>query len=163
QTIEGSGTLRGGLAVGASGTVAPGFTNAIGTLTVTNGVSLGGTALMKINRAGAPTSDKLVAQSITIPAGATLTVTNIGNTNLAPGDPFTLFSPVPSGSFPTVNLPPLPCGGVAWTNKLAINGTIAVTGTPCVNLTPTNITAVVVGNMLQLSWPADHVGWTLQT
>jgi len=28
--------------------------------------------------------------------------------------------------------------------------------------TPTNIVAAVVGNSLQLSWPADHLGWRLQ-
>jgi hypothetical protein len=31
-----------------------------------------------------------------------------------------------------------------------------------VNSTPTNITAVVSGNQLTLSWPADHTGWRLQ-
>ena len=33
---------------------------------------------------------------------------------------------------------------------------------PAINTTPTNITAVVNGSNLELSWPADHVGWTLQ-
>jgi len=31
-----------------------------------------------------------------------------------------------------------------------------------VNTAPTNITAVVSGNTLTLSWPADHTGWRLQ-
>jgi hypothetical protein len=31
-----------------------------------------------------------------------------------------------------------------------------------VNSNPTNITATVSGNVLTLSWPADHTGWTLQ-
>jgi hypothetical protein len=31
-----------------------------------------------------------------------------------------------------------------------------------VNLTPTNITAQVSGSQLNLAWPADHAGWTLQ-
>jgi hypothetical protein len=33
---------------------------------------------------------------------------------------------------------------------------------PAVALTPTNITAVLSGNALTLSWPADHLGWRLQ-
>ena len=33
---------------------------------------------------------------------------------------------------------------------------------PLVNTTPTNITATVSGNVLTLSWPADHLGWKLQ-
>gem|GEM_PF-3456748 len=32
-----------------------------------------------------------------------------------------------------------------------------------VNTTPTNITTAVSGNTLTLSWPADHIGWRLQT
>ena len=31
-----------------------------------------------------------------------------------------------------------------------------------VNTTPTNLTAVVSGSTLTLSWPADHIGWRLQ-
>ena len=31
-----------------------------------------------------------------------------------------------------------------------------------VNTTPTNLTAVVTGNTLTLSWPSDYVGWRLQ-
>jgi hypothetical protein len=33
---------------------------------------------------------------------------------------------------------------------------------PAVALDPTNITAVLSGNSLTLSWPADHLGWRLQ-
>ncbi|HLP78379.1 MAG TPA: hypothetical protein VK327_15855, partial [Candidatus Paceibacterota bacterium] len=31
-----------------------------------------------------------------------------------------------------------------------------------VSTTPTNITSVVSGGKLQLSWPTDHIGWRLQ-
>ena len=31
-----------------------------------------------------------------------------------------------------------------------------------VNTNPTNITSVVNGTNLELSWPADHIGWRLQ-
>jgi len=33
---------------------------------------------------------------------------------------------------------------------------------PAVALNPTNITSVLSGNVLTLSWPADHLGWRLQ-
>ena len=36
-------------------------------------------------------------------------------------------------------------------------------GSSSVNTNPTNITFAVIGNTLDLSWPADHTGWTLQT
>src|SRR5207237_264673 len=32
-----------------------------------------------------------------------------------------------------------------------------------VNPTPTNILSSVTGNTLTLTWPSDHIGWTLQT
>jgi len=31
-----------------------------------------------------------------------------------------------------------------------------------INMTPPPMTAVVSGNQLTLSWPADHTGWVLQ-
>jgi len=34
---------------------------------------------------------------------------------------------------------------------------------PTVNPSPTNIVTAVSGNTLTLSWPADHIGWQLQT
>jgi hypothetical protein len=37
-----------------------------------------------------------------------------------------------------------------------------VTGTACVSTTPTNITFSVVGNQLNLQWPASYIGWVLQ-
>ncbi len=33
---------------------------------------------------------------------------------------------------------------------------------PYTTVNPTNITASVSSNALTISWPADHVGWTLQ-
>jgi hypothetical protein len=48
-----------------------------------------------------------------------------------------------------------------WTNKLAVDGTIQVV-TP-IATTPTNITSVVSGSTLTLSWPLSHLTWTLQS
>ena len=36
-------------------------------------------------------------------------------------------------------------------------------GTPPVSLVPAQLTSVFTGNQLQLSWPPDHTGWTLQS
>jgi hypothetical protein len=67
-----------------------------------------------------------------------------------------------SGAFTTVNLPALPDGSLTWTNRLAIDGTIAVVGGTTVNTnSPVLANSVADGN-LTLSWPADHTGWTLQ-
>jgi len=56
-------------------------------------------------------------------------------------------------------------GGVQWTNKLGIDGSIAVLSTAATVATnPTNIVfSLNNGTNLSLSWPGDHLGWTLET
>lgn len=165
-TLAGTGSLGGTVNVLSGGSLTAGIpargalTAAIGTLTAGN-TTVGGTVTMKINREVVPNSDKLTAPSVVINAGATLTVNNLGSTNLGSGDTFTLFSTPITGGFTTINLPQLPNANLAWTNRLAVNGTIAVISTG-VNPDPTSIVATVVGGNLTLSWPLDHTGWTLQ-
>ena len=125
QVIGGEGTIRGILDTTTGGTVSPGggINGAVGTLTVTNTVNLGGTAWMKLNRGASPNSDKLSAPNIAL--GGALVVTNIGAA-LHIGDSFTLFTGTLSGTFNgNVTLP----SGYTWnTNLLEVNGTISVTG-----------------------------------
>lgn len=166
-TLGGTGNISGSVTVQSGGTLAPGIpsrgalTAAVGTLTAGN-TTVNGTVQMRINRGAVPASDKLVASSVTVNAGSVLTVTNIGDPNLVVGDTFTLFSAPVSGAFTTLNLPPLPDGSVMWTNRLAIDGTIAVVAASTVNTSSPIITISVSGGNLTLSWPADHTGWTLQ-
>ncbi len=166
-SLGGTGSIGDNVTVQTGGQVAPGIpsvgalTPTLGTLTAGN-VTLAGTALIKLNRTAAPTSDKLSATSIVVSPGATLTVTNIGSTNLVAGDTFTLFSTRVSGSFSTIILPALPGTNVYWANNLAMNGTIAVMTALTVNTNSTNITATVSGSTLTLAWPADHLHWHLQ-
>jgi autotransporter-associated beta strand protein len=118
QTLGGNGTVWGSVDTTGGGTIAPG--SSIGTLTVTNTVTLGGNTLMEINRVGSPRNDKLVAPVINF--GGTLTVINIGP-ELHIGDMFDLFDGALSGSFATLEL-----GYYMWdTSQLAVNGTITVT------------------------------------
>ena len=78
------------------------------------------------------------------------------------GDTFALFSKPMSGSFTTVTLPVLPGTNVYWTNNLALNGTIAVVAVAMVNTNSPVLTNSYAGGNLTLSWPTDHIGWTLQ-
>jgi autotransporter-associated beta strand protein len=151
QTLTGFGTIRGSLNQASNSTVSVG----LGILNVTNVATLNGTLNMQLNRTNAITASKLVASSF-VNASA-LTVTNVGPA-LQGGDTFTLFSGAISG-FTVTNLPAL-TGTLYWTNNLAVNGTIAVVNPVATN--PTNITSSVSGNVLSLSWPADHTGWKLQ-
>jgi hypothetical protein len=168
-TLGGTGSIGGAVTVQAGGILAPGIsahgtlTNTLGALTLSGPVSVSGTVVMSIDRAGLPNSDELIAPSLTIGSRATLTVNNIGSTNLAAGDTFTLFSTPVTGSFNVTNLPALPSSNLIWTNKIGMDGTIAVVSVgagpsgPEVLTNSYNSTAGV----LNLSWPANE-GWRLQ-
>ena len=126
------------LALNAGGTVIGNSTNQ---LTVTNGV--GG-----LN---------------TIVAGGTLSLP--GLPAFAGGESFLLFAATAhSGSFAVIS-PATPGAGKVWnTSLLGTDGILSVDvsgGGPATN--PTNIVSSVGGGNLTLSWPAGHLGWTLQT
>ena len=168
QTILGNGTLNGSLTVGGLGVVQVGFSNRIGTLTVTNvaDLSAANTIYMELNRTNSPggTNDQIAAKNIIL--GGTLNVTNLGPA-LHVGDTFKLFkaSGTLSGTLGTVNLPATDATATTytWTDNTAANGSITVlTAVSSVNTTPTNIVAVVNGGNLELSWPPDHIGWRLE-
>lgn len=159
QTLGGTGLVLGSVnAVGSSvANIAPGFS--VGTLTVSGTVTLAANSTVTMELDRAVGSDKLVAGTIS-PNGATLNVTNIGAT-LRSGDSFQLFTNGVSGF--TVNLPATDASGLinyTWANTIASNGKITLTSGLSTNA-PT-LANVVSGNTLDLSWPVDHTGWTLQ-
>jgi len=162
QTVKGSGEVNGKLIANAGSTVFPGDT--IGTLTVSGSATINGTLLIGLNRTNsAANCSHLSAGSISY-TGTTLSTTNIG-LGLQVGDTFSLFSSGTSG-FAAVNLQTNDYANnlrYTWNNTISSNGKISVaTVTIMMNTNPTNITATVSGNKLILSWPADHLGWTLQ-
>jgi fibronectin-binding autotransporter adhesin len=127
QTLRGRGTINGSVNVG--GTVEPGGGPGgnTGTITVTNLVTLSGTAWMKLNRANTPNSDQVVSSLGSVTYGGNLVVTNIG-AQLHAGDTFTLFSGsgLSGGTFSSVVLP----NYYMWDqSQLGVNGSIRVTGT----------------------------------
>ena len=123
-TLGGAGTILDPITV--DGTLAPGNLG-IGTLTVNNTVTFNsdGTAEFDINRASAQNASLLSANSII--RGGTLTVNNIGTTNLQAGDSFTFFNGALSGTFSATNLPALPSPNMFWdTSLLGSQGIIKV-------------------------------------
>ena len=132
---------------------------------MTNSVPLNGTINFQLERVNSPNSGRIAAPSVNV-NGAIINVTNVGP-DLVTGDSFQLFSVPISGTPAAVNLPvqnQIATISYVWTNKLAIDGTIQVlSGASAVSTSPTNITLAFAGNTLDLSWPADHIGWTLQT
>jgi len=153
--LGGTGTILGPVTVQLGGALAPG--DAIGALTINNNLTLAGNLSIEINKSASPTNDQVVVSGTLTNSGTgTVTVTNLGPA-LAPGDTFALFNKaVPNGGALSVT------GAYAtWTNKLAANGTIAVLSATAT--TPTNITYSLSGTNLTLSWPANHLGWILQS
>lgn len=160
-TLGGSGIIGAGLNVASGASLAPGV-SAIGTLTVNNGATLSGNVAIEINKSGPQTNDfVLVSGGLSGGASTTVTVTNLGPALVA-GNSFTLFSaPMTGGASATIT--PAPGVGLAWTNKLAVDGSIAVvTAAPSIPTNPTNITFSASGGNLNLLWPSDHTGWSLQ-
>jgi autotransporter-associated beta strand protein len=129
QSIQGNGYLAGGLNTGGAGAINPGFTNQIGTLTVSNDVTMTGVINLELNRTNATggTNDQLVAANITV--GGTLNVTNLGPT-LVVGDTFKLFKTAGtlSGAWTTVNIATNDATGYSytWQDNSAVDGTIKV-------------------------------------
>ena len=161
QTLAGIGTIRGQMLADSGSTLNVGLPT--GSLTVTNGVELAGTVNMNVNAASSPNSSEIVSPSFTIDGTATLTVTNIGPENAAT---FQLFSRAVSFAPASVTLPTL-TGTNSWVNNLAYDGSITLVAPPLVTVNPnsTNVTFAVTGAgntlTLNLSWPADHIGWRL--
>ncbi len=152
--LVGNGSISGPVAVQSGGAIEAGNTNAIGTLTLGSSLTLAGNTMVKISKTGG-THDTFSSQT-SVAYGGTLTVTNLAGT-LALNDQFTLFSPGASTSnFSSIIGSPGP--GLAYSFT---NGVLSViTG---IASNPTNITFHVTGNTLSLSWPADHLGWLLQS
>ena len=92
--------------------------------------------------------------------GGTLVVTNIGLTSLSGGEQYQLFSfsGTESGNFSSVTI--LPANGLTGvfnpaTGVLTISGAVIPT-------TPTNLLANVNSGQINLSWPTNYLGWSLQ-
>jgi hypothetical protein len=135
QLLKGGGLVNNCDAV-LNGLVAPGSgqNGSVGTLsfsgyTSTGGVTLAGTAWMKLNRNSNTNSDQIVSRKF-LTYGGSLIVTNVGAA-LQAGDTFTLFKAAGgfNSSFASIVLPPL-AGSLFWnTNQLATNGVISVGST----------------------------------
>jgi uncharacterized protein with beta-barrel porin domain len=158
--IGGTGAIAGSVAIEAGGALAPGAS--VGALSVVGNLTLAGNLWIEVDKALSPSNDFTSVVGTLVNTGAgVIAVTNLNpGVPLAVGDRFTLFSkPVTGGALLTPAPPPGP--GLAWTNQLALDGSIAVI--PGTAAYPTNLTYSVSGNTLTITWPATHLGWILQS
>jgi hypothetical protein len=152
--MSGNGTVLGATTVQAGGTLAPG--TSVGTLTISNNLSLAGTAGMEIARNGAVLTKDQVVGINTLTYGGTLVVTNIGGSPLQVGDSFQLFAATSyAGAFASIVYP----AGYTFTDNLATSGTITVLTAPVT--TPPTLTYVPSGGNWVFTWVGG--GFKLQT
>lgn len=124
--LGGSGVIAGAaVTVNAGGTFAPG--NPLGTLTISNNVTLavGSTTVVRVQHS--PPANSAADISGTFVENGTLTVTDLGAGGFAAGDRFQLFSAgIYSGMFADFVLPSLDTNLVWNTNALKISGALSV-------------------------------------
>ena len=154
--LGGTGLVETAVSIPNGAGIAPGAS--IGTLTISNTLTLaaGTTNYFEVDATNG-VSDMVVFNSATY--GGVLVVSNLsGPGTLTNGQNFQIFSAGGAGAFSSVT--PAPDAGKVW-NFNAASGVLSVVATYAAN--PTNITFSVSGSTLTLSWPADHLGWFLQS
>ncbi|HTR43966.1 MAG TPA: autotransporter-associated beta strand repeat-containing protein [Pseudomonadales bacterium] len=126
QNLLGNGGINGDVIVSAGGTILAGtnFT-AIGSLTLSNDLTLQGNAFIKLNP-GAATNDFINVTNGAITYGGTLILANISG-SYAVGNNFQIFGGASySGAFSSI-VPATPGNGLAWnTNNLATSGVLSI-------------------------------------
>jgi autotransporter-associated beta strand protein len=142
QTLSGNGVINGQLTTLSGSTVAPGI-GAVGALTVSNAVVLGGTTTMELDQDN-KTNDVLNTGS-TITYGGVLNLVNLTSA-LTNGATFKLFKATSyNGAFASI-VPATPGLNQTWnTTALATSGTISVVGSasnPTTNATITGVSQV---------------------
>jgi autotransporter-associated beta strand protein len=156
-TLDASARTDGTLTVGAAQVLkGDGAVNVLGALTNN------GTIELKLSKAGATLSNDSINGPTALTYGGTLKLDVPASPALTTSDSFKLFTTTGyNGTFASIS-PSVPVFGLAWdTSTLATDGTLRIKHGPALN--PTNITAVVVGgSALQIAWPLDHLGWSLQ-
>ncbi|MCO5053914.1 MAG: PA14 domain-containing protein [Verrucomicrobiae bacterium] len=156
-TLSGGGIINAPVIINPGGHLAPGAT--LGLLTINNNLTLNGNLVIEVNTASTPTNDwASVSGTLTSTTAGTVFVTNLGPALVA-GQSFKLFNqPLVNGE--AFAIQPPPGDNLIWTNRLAVDGTIAITS--LVATDPVNLTSTFNANELILTWPADHTGWRLQ-
>lgn len=157
-TLGGTGVINGQVTL--NGYLAPGAS--VGTLAISNSLMLAASSTTRIEMDRAAATYDRVQGVTTLQLGGTLIVTNLGGA-FAAGDVFQVFSAENfTGSFATVQLPPLGAG-LAWdTSELITAGRLSV-----VSSAAGYITGITYdGSNVQLSGtggPANQTYWVLSS
>jgi autotransporter-associated beta strand protein len=155
-TLGGNGRVLSPVSIAAGGTLAPGV-ESIGRMTISNTLSLASNSLCVLNLSKAAFTNDAITGVTDLNYGGVLRVTNLTGT-LTLGDGFKLFGASNySGAFTSLQLPPLG-EGLTWSNRLALDGTLAVT----LAMPPMLSWQSTSSNALAFSWPDYYAGFRLQ-
>ena len=124
-TLAGSGSVAGPVVVLSGATLGAGDPGVIpGTFTIDSDLTLVGNVAIRVNESEAQSNDLVtVTGNLANTGTGTVTVANTGPA-LKVGDSFTIFSTLVTGG----NTLTVSGGGVTWSNHLAVDGGITVTG-----------------------------------
>jgi len=156
-TLGGNGYIAGSVYVYPAGTLTPG-SNSLETLTISGNLTLSSGSTNTFEVDGDTTQNSQVSIGGNVTYAGELTIVTNGTFSL--GQTFTLFTGGNTASTPSnfSSIAGSPGAGLAWSFA---NGVLSVVGSMATN--PTNLTYAVSGNALSLSWPADHLGWLVQS
>ncbi len=137
----GTGVITGPVTIQTGAILAPGAS--VGTLTLQSNLAIAGNVLLEVDKSQAATNDFVQVSGVLTNSGSgAVIITNLGPAYVS-GDSFKFFSKAMSNGGTIAISPATPGVGLAWTNKLAVDGTIGILSAP------------IVGT------PADLVGMTL--
>ena len=168
-TLSGTGPFNGLVSVQAGGTLTPG-TNSSGTpmnMTLASNLVLNAGSFTTVVVDKGNSVYNQIANLTGVTYGGTLIVSNLSGT-LVNGDSFPIFTASSysnnyANNFTSISGPPVPAG-LQW-NFTPATGLLSVGPPPTNSIAsnPTNITYTVHGSTLTLKWPADHLGWYVQS
>ena len=161
-TLAGAGGIAGPVVVGPAGNLGAGDAGAPGTFNLQSTLILNGNATFRISKTGGADANDQIAGITAAAFGGVLTVTNVTSdgTALTTSDTFPLFSAGGTGNF--TSIVGSPGTGLAYSFNPASGVLSVVTGSTIAG-NPTNLMATVSGSTLTIAWPADHLGWILQS
>ena len=160
-TLAGVGSVGGDVAVGPAGNIGGGDATVLGQFLISGYLDVHGKATFRLDKTGGGSANDQIASFGNINFGGVLVITNVttDGTPLTTSDSFRLFNSSGDGNFTSISGSPGP--GLAYSFN-PDNGKLTIISNP-IAPNPTNITFSVSGGNLSLSWPADHLGWILQS
>lgn len=156
-TLSGTGEISAPVTIEIGGTLSPGD-GGIGALTVGGNLTLSGTSLMDLDKTASVLTNDVITNLATLTLGGTLQLNITGDTALASGDSFLLYSAKSiTGSFTQI-IPSTPGAGLRWDTTQLSKGILGV-GT-AISSSPTLGSVSVSGGNLTFTVSGGSAGAT---